>query len=120
MPIRLKRIYESPAADDGYRVLVDRLWPRGLTKEKAQVDEWAKDIAPSNELRKWFHADRTKWAEFRKMYLAELKDQEARLRELATISKKRNLTLLFASTDLEQNHAIILAEALKNIAAAKK
>lgn len=119
MPIRLKRIYELPAADDGYRVLVDRLWPRGLTKEKAQVDEWAKDIAPSNELRKWFHADRTKWAEFRKMYLAELKDQEARLRELATISKKRNLTLLFASADLEQNHAIILAEAIKDIAATK-
>ncbi len=112
MGIELKRIYEQPDPADGYRVLVDRLWPRGMTKEKAQIDEWAKDIAPSNELRKWFHADRSKWTEFKRKYLAELKEHDDKLRGLAARGKKGQLTLLYASADPERNHAIVLAERL--------
>lgn len=112
MATKLKRIYEQPDPADGYRVLIDRLWPRGVTKEKARIDEWAKDIAPSNELRKWFHADRSKWSEFKRKYVAELKEHDERLRELATRGKKGQLTLLYASTDPERNHAIVLAEHL--------
>jgi uncharacterized protein YeaO (DUF488 family) len=115
MAIELKRIYEEPTRSDGYRVLVDRLWPRGFTKEKAHIDEWAKEIAPSNELRKWFHADRTKWAEFKKKYLAELKDHEEKLRELAARGEKGTVTLLYASTEAERNHAVVLMERLGKI-----
>jgi uncharacterized protein YeaO (DUF488 family) len=115
MAIRLKRIYEQPDPSDGYRVLVDRLWPRGMTKEKAQIDEWARDIAPSNELRKWFHADRSEWTEFKRKYLVELKDHEEKLRDLAARGKEGQLTLLYGSTDPERNHAIVLAEDLKKL-----
>ena len=117
MAIKLKRIYEEPAPADGHRVLVDRLWPRGLTKEKARIDEWVKEIAPSHELRKWFHADRTKWAEFKKKYGAELKEHQDQLRQLAACAQKSQLTLLYASTDSERNHAVVLAEYLKKFEA---
>jgi uncharacterized protein YeaO (DUF488 family) len=113
MTIKLKRVYEQPSPSDGYRVLVDRLWPRGLTKEKAQLDEWAKDIAPSHELRKWFHADRTKWAEFKSKYIAELSERREQLGQMLVKAGRRPLTLLYASQDTERNHAIVLAEFLK-------
>jgi uncharacterized protein YeaO (DUF488 family) len=115
MTTKLKRIYEKPDPADGYRVLVDRLWPRGFTKEQARLDEWAKEIAPSNELRKWFHADRTKWAEFKRKYLAELENHRKRLHQLAAHAHRGQLTLLYASTDPKRNHAIVLAEYLNTL-----
>lgn len=115
MMIQAKRVYEPPEPADGYRVLVDRLWPRGLTKEQARPDEWAKEIAPSNELRKWFHADRTKWAEFKRKYRAELKEHREPLGRLAARAKRGTVTLLYAATDPERNHAIILADILSQL-----
>jgi uncharacterized protein YeaO (DUF488 family) len=115
MTIRFKRIYDEPDLRDGYRVLVDRLWPRGLTKEKARIDEWAKDIAPSSELRKWFHADRTKWTEFKRKYVTELKTHGEQLRNLAKRGREGQLTLLYASTDSERNHAVVLTEYLEKL-----
>jgi len=114
--IRIKRVYEPPAPGDGFRVLVDRLWPRGLTKEAATLDLWLKEIAPSHDLRKWFHADPGRWAEFQTRYLTELETPEpaaalARLRKLAR--EQKTLTLLFGSRDETQNHAALLRELLK-------
>jgi uncharacterized protein YeaO (DUF488 family) len=111
----LKRIYDPAGAGDGYRVLVDRLWPRGMTKEKARIDLWAKEMAPSHELRKWFHADRTKWAEFKRKYLAELAGHKEELQELAARAAKGEVTLLYGSTDPERNHAVVLAECIEGI-----
>ncbi|HET9721937.1 MAG TPA: DUF488 family protein, partial [Candidatus Saccharimonadales bacterium] len=92
--ITIKRVYESKGSDDGYRVLVDRLWPRGLSKEKAGVDLWMKDIGPSNELRKWFNHEPAKWPEFQKKYRAELKSKKQMLDELKELAKKHSqLTL---------------------------
>lgn len=119
MTIALKRIYAEPDSIDGYRVLVDRLWPRGLTKEKARLDEWAKDVAPSHELRKWFHTDRTKWAEFKRRYNAELMEQPERLHRLLADAGRKRLTLLYASNDTERNHVIVLAEFLRKLQAGK-
>ncbi len=115
MKVKAKRVYEGPELADGYRVLVDRLWPRGLTKEKAALDEWAKDIAPTHELRKWFHADRTKWTEFKRKYLVELKDQHDSLLRLLANCGRKNLTLLYASNDTDKNHAVVLAEYLEKL-----
>src|SRR3974390_1614099 len=111
MTVRIKRVYDPPAASDGARVLVDRLWPRGLTKEAAALDLWLKNVAPSDELRKWYHAHLEQWGEFRKRYLVELKADEAQaglqqLDELA--NKRRGVTLLFASKSVEKNHALLL------------
>jgi uncharacterized protein YeaO (DUF488 family) len=113
MAVRIKRVYEAPSANDGARVLVDRLWPRGLTKEAAALDAWLKDVAPSHELRKWYHEHPSLWAKFRKQYLRELRNDAAhaalqQLHDLA--AKKRGLTLLFASKSLEQNHALVLKQ----------
>lgn len=112
MATKLKRIYEKPDPADGYRVLVDRLWPRGLTKEQARLDEWAKEIAPSNELRKALHEDRIGWAEFRRKYLAELEKHREQLRQLAARAQRGQLTLLYSSTETKQNNATVLAEYL--------
>lgn len=114
--VGLKRVYEAPSGSDGTRVLVDRLWPRGLTKAKAKIDQWLRDLAPSNELRKWFHAHRDLWPEFRKRYLQELRNPEcaealARLRDLLIASG--HVTLLFASTDTEHNNAVVLKDVLE-------
>jgi uncharacterized protein YeaO (DUF488 family) len=111
--VHLKRVYDAPSPHDGARVLVDRLWPRGLTKDAASLDVWLKDVAPSNELRMWFHAHPPQWSKFRKQYLAELTTGEAhaaleQLHELA--HKRRGLTLLYASRDTEHNHAVILKQ----------
>lgn len=116
MAIVIKRTYESPSPKDGLRVLVDRIWPRGLTKARAAVDEWLRDIAPSNELRRWFHAQPSHWASFRRKYLKELSHPEAEiaLRRLYEICQKRKrVTLLFASKNEEQNNAVVLKELLE-------
>jgi uncharacterized protein YeaO (DUF488 family) len=111
MTVRLKRIYDLPEGRDGARVLVDRLWPRGVTKSAAALDAWLKDVAPSHELRKWYHAHPAQWEKFRKEYLKELSSDTARqaLGELYDLcASKRRLTLLFASKSIDQNHALIL------------
>lgn len=118
MPIVLKRVYEPAARSDGARILVDRLWPRGLTKAEAAIDEWLRDLAPSNELRRWYHTRPTEWKNFRKKYLKELALPEAesalsRLYQLAR--KKKRLTLLFASKNLESNNATVLKELLEGV-----
>lgn len=111
--IQTKRVYEKPEKKDGFRVLVDRLWPRGLTKEKAAVDLWMKEIAPSDALRKWFHHEERDWDEFVKRYKAELKKKKELLDELKGLEKKHGtVTLLYGSKDEKQNQAVVLAELL--------
>jgi uncharacterized protein YeaO (DUF488 family) len=110
LTINLKRVYEEPSAKDGERVLVDRLWPRGLTKEKAKVDLWLKEIAPSAELRKWFGHDPTKWVEFKKRYGAELKANAAQVAQLRAEAKKGPVTLVYGAKDEEHNDAVVLLE----------
>ncbi|MDD5655549.1 MAG: DUF488 domain-containing protein [Candidatus Omnitrophica bacterium] len=111
--IKIKRIYESPSKDDGFRVLIDRLWPRGVSKEKAKIDLWLKDIAPSDALRKWFGHREERWREFKKKYLKELEDKEQIIKQLRTIKKKGAITLLFAAKDTERNNAVVLKDMLK-------
>jgi uncharacterized protein YeaO (DUF488 family) len=113
MTVRLKRVYDAPSPHDGTRVLVDRLWPRGLTKQAAALDLWLKDVAPSHELRKWYHTHPSQWTNFRKQYLGELSTDAAHeaLQQLHEFARKRKgVTLLFASKDLEQNHALVLRQ----------
>ena len=111
--IRVKRVYEKPAKEDGFRVLVDRLWPRGMKKELAKVDLWMKDVAPSDALRKSFHHEAMKWADFEKKYQAELKSKEENLVELRKLEKEHGtMTLLFGAKDEEHNQAVLLAKAL--------
>lgn len=110
MKIKIKRVYEKPDKEDGFRILVDRLWPRGLTKEKASVDLWLKDIAPSTELRKWFGHDPEKWKEFRKRYRNELKKNEGQVSLLKDQMKKGTVTLVYGAKDEEHNEAFILKE----------
>ena len=106
--IKLKRVYEEASPQDGYRVLVDRLWPRGLTKERAAVDLWLKDVAPSTELRKWFGHDPAKWKEFQTRYRKELKEQKSVLSVLKTKSNEHTVTLLYGARDEEHNEAQVL------------
>jgi uncharacterized protein YeaO (DUF488 family) len=116
--ISLKRAYEQPSARDGVRVLVDRLWPRGLTKEKAEIDKWLRDLAPSDQLRRWFHARPTQWAAFRKRYLQELSRTAsgAALQELYAVAySAKKLTLVYASKNLEHNNAVVLKELLEGM-----
>jgi uncharacterized protein YeaO (DUF488 family) len=110
--IQLKRVYEPPAPEDGVRILVDRLWPRGLSKEKAAVDDWMKEIAPSAELRKWFGHDPDRWAEFRRRYMAELRQHTGLLDQIRELASERKVTLLFGAHDQEHNDAVVLAEVL--------
>jgi len=110
MPILLKRVYEKPAADDGKRILVERLWPRGLNKEKAKIDEWPKDIGPSSELRKWYSHDPAKWAEFKKRYWTELKNKKDIVAKLAKESTENRVTFLFGSKEEKLNSAAALKE----------
>ena len=111
--VRIKRVYEPAAKEDGYRVLVDRLWPRGMKKEAAKIDLWIKDIAPSDQLRKSFHHEAMKWPTFQKKYQAELKTKKGSLAELKKLEKRHGtLTLLFGARDPEHNQAVIIAEAL--------
>ncbi|HKE35369.1 MAG TPA: DUF488 family protein [Candidatus Acidoferrum sp.] len=112
--VRIKRVYEPAAKEDGCRVLVDRLWPRGMKKESAKIDLWMKDVAPSDTLRKSFHHDAMKWPVFEKKYQAELKRKRDSLAELKRLEKQHGtLTLLFGARDPEHNQAAIIAGALK-------
>lgn len=110
--LKIKRVYDDPASSDGLRILIDRLWPRGLSKEEAHIDHWQKDVAPSGELRRWFGHDPEKWPEFRRRYEAELKQNEAGVKELRERIGSQAATLLFAAKDSEHNNAIVLREHL--------
>jgi uncharacterized protein YeaO (DUF488 family) len=110
MDIRIKRVYEAPSPDDGTRVLVDRLWPRGLAKDKAGVDLWLKEAAPSTELRKWFNHEPEKWAEFRQRYRQELALQPAALERLGELIGNGPVTLLFGAKEERFNDAVALRE----------
>jgi len=112
--IRIKRVYDPPDKDDGVRVLVDRLWPRGLRKEKAAVTFWLKEIAPSTELREWFGHDPPRWAEFGHRYRVELARNDGAVSQLANLSKLGPMTLLYAAHDTEHNHAIVLSAYLSD------
>jgi uncharacterized protein YeaO (DUF488 family) len=108
--IKIKRAYDEVSPDDGQRILVDRLWPRGIKKDKAKIDEWLKEIAPSNELRKWFAHDPSKWQGFRERYLEELKNQSDLIEILIKRTKSGNITLIFSAKDTEHNNAVVLSE----------
>lgn len=109
MPVAIKRVYAPPAPTDGTRLLVDRLWPRGLSKADAQVDLWMKDVAPSDALRKWFHHDPAHWDEFARRYHAELEDKGALLDEIRALAAKGPVTLVYGARDESNNQAVILA-----------
>jgi len=112
--VKLKRVYEDAKKDDGYRILVDRLWPRGISKNEAKIDLWLKDIAPSNELRKWFAHDPKKWHDFQKKYRLELKNKKELIAQILLLEKKeKTVTLLYAAKDAEHNNAVVLVEKLK-------
>lgn len=115
MPIRVKRIYEPADPDDGFRVLVDRLWPRGISRNEASVDLWLKDLAPSDELRKWFGHTGSRWDEFKKRYEKELQDpkRQEHIERIRRQERAGNVTLLFAARDAEHNNAVALMEHLK-------
>lgn len=110
MKIRIKRVYEQPDEHDGRRILVDRLWPRGLTKEKASIDLWLKDIAPSTELRKWFSHNTDRWEEFKERYLAELKENSEQIRILKHELDKDIVTLVYGAKDEKHNQAVVIQE----------
>lgn len=110
--IKIKRIYDDFDEKDGVRILIDRLWPRGMKKENAHIDEWMKELAPSNDLRKWFGHDPGKWKEFKKKYFSELNKNKELCRELINKNKK-NLTLLYAAKDEEHNNAAALQDYLE-------
>jgi uncharacterized protein YeaO (DUF488 family) len=113
-PIVLKRVYEPPEAEDGFRVLVDRLWPRGLSKEKAKIDLWIRDLGPSTALRKWFAHDEQKWEGFREKYLLELEDKQDLLQQLKDLQKEHpKITLLYGARDRTHNEAVIILEKMR-------
>ncbi|OQM75562.1 DUF488 domain-containing protein [Manganibacter manganicus] len=113
--IAIKRVYEAPSSADGQRVLVDRLWPRGVKKEDAKLTEWVKAVAPSDELRKWFGHDPAKWDEFQTRYRAELKDRSEAVEELRDLAAKGKLTLLYGAHDEAHNNAVVLAKYLQEV-----
>ncbi len=110
--IQLKRAYDPPSKDDGTRVLVDRLWPRGVRKADAAIDEWLKDVAPSHELRRWFGHDPERWAEFRRRYKAELKRNAAAIEALRALARRGRLTLVYSAHDAAHNQAVVLKDVL--------
>jgi uncharacterized protein YeaO (DUF488 family) len=113
MSIQVKRAYDPPASSDGARILVDRLWPRGISKDKLQLDTWMKDIAPSNELRKWFHAGDHTWGDFRRRYFKELSAQPQLVAELRKKARGQTVTLIYAGRDEQHNNAVALKEYLQ-------
>ena len=110
--INIKRVYDDKSEDDGYRVFIDRLWPRGVKKEDAHFDEWLKDLAPSTELRKWFDHDPDRFDEFRKRYQKELQDHKEKLDKLRNKAKSEKITLLYAAKDEEMNNAVVIRDLL--------
>ncbi|WHZ21184.1 MAG: DUF488 domain-containing protein [Nitrospira sp.] len=110
--LRLKRAYEPVASDDGVRILIDRLWPRGLSKADAALNEWIKDIAPSTELRQWFGHDPDRWPEFRRRYRAELQQHTQELERIRTLARAQTVTLVYSAHDETHNDAVVLQEVL--------
>jgi len=115
MRLQLKRVYEAPADIDGMNILVDRLWPRGLSKTEAQIDFWAKEVAPSNELRRWYQHEQEKWPEFRRKYFTELQNNPEAVAELIARIGNGNATLLFSSRETSLNNAAVLKEYLETL-----
>ena len=113
MDVRLKRAYEPATPADGYRLLIDRLWPRGVSRERAKLDAWEKDLAPSTELRQWFGHNPSRFEEFRRRYIEELGDQRVRLTALRRRAREGTLTLVFSAHDTEHNDAVVLAQVLR-------
>lgn len=116
--VQIKRVYEEPTPGDGIRILVDRVWPRGVSKEQAHLDDWRKDLAPSAALRKWFGHDPKKWNDFRARYRVELKrpDQHQAIQELARLARTNTVTLLYGAADVEHNQAVVLKELIDQLA----
>lgn len=110
--IKIKRIYDNPSDDDGYRILVDRIWPRGISKKDANLDEWDKEIAPSTELRKWFDHKEERFDEFGRLYREELRTKTEEINRLKTLAKREVITLLYGAKDRAINHAVVLKEFL--------
>lgn len=119
MTIALKRIYEPPSDADGYRVLVERLWPRGVSKEKARLDDWAKELAPSHELRRWFDHDPARWPAFRERYAAELAERADAVARLAERARRGAVTFVYASREERYNAAVALRDYLQSMSRAK-
>ena len=113
MSVKSKRVYDAAEAGDGYRVLIDRMWPRGVSRQRAQLDEWARELAPSSELRKWFHHDPERFGEFRSRYREELRERRPLLEELRRRARDGPVTLLYAARDREHNDAIVLEELVR-------
>jgi uncharacterized protein YeaO (DUF488 family) len=113
MDIRLKRAYEPAKPADGYRVLIDRLWPRGLSRQRAKLDDWDKQLAPSTSLRQWFGHEPSRFDDFRRRYIEELRDQRPRLAALRRRAREGTLTLVYSAHDVEHNDAVVLAEVLR-------
>lgn len=110
-----KRVYEEASENDGYRLLVDRIWPRGVSKAKAKLDEWNKDLAPSSDLRKWFGHKKERFEEFTKRYKEELEEQEDELKRLKEIAEDQQICLLYGAKDKEHNQAVVLKSVLENL-----
>jgi uncharacterized protein YeaO (DUF488 family) len=110
--LRLKRAYEPAASDDGIRILIDRLWPRGVRKAEAHLDEWEKEVAPSTELRQWFGHDPARWAEFKRRYNAELREHKQELERIRALARKQIVTLVYSARDEEHNDAIVLRDVI--------
>lgn len=114
--IKIKRIYEKNSPDDGFRILIDRLWPRGVSKDAAHVDLWFKEIAPTDNLRKWFSHDPKKWEAFKKKYIKELKENNPSLEKIKDLKKEhKNITLIFSAKDKQHNNAVVLSEFLHTL-----
>jgi uncharacterized protein YeaO (DUF488 family) len=112
MPVQIKRVYEPASSNDGDRVLIDRLWPRGVSRQNAKLDEWVKELAPSRELRQWFGHEPARFQEFRRRYIAELRDERPRLTALRRRARAGTLTLVYSARDTDHNDAVVLAEIL--------
>lgn len=112
--IKLKRVYDEISDDDGFRILVDRLWPRGIKKSDAGINMWLKDVAPSDKLRKWFKHDHRKWEEFRQLYIEELEDKKRRIEEVIESVNDDTITLVFAAKDRQHNQAVVLKEFIED------
>ena len=113
MGVRLKRAYDPAAATDGHRVLIDRIWPRGVSRDQARLDEWARELGPSSKLRQWFGHDPARFAEFRRRYERELRAHDEKVRELRGLADKGTLTLVYGARDTEHNNAVVLAGLLE-------
>ena len=112
--LRIKRVYEEPSPSDGLRILVDRIWPRGMSKERAHIDRWERELGPSNDLRKWFGHVPARFDEFARRYRVELREQAARIEEIRSEAAKETVTLVYSARDEEHNQAVVLAEVIRD------